>query len=391
MPVIFLAACSSRAAPAASAPTSPAQSPQVSPGVAETAGPVAYPTSASPPASQIPTGGPSALPHCPTPPYAFNQEVIAFSSDDIFVVNADGSGLRQLTGAEYRQSTQPAWSPNGLALAFASSRYSSSAGDFDIFTIGNSGLNPKRITSDAGSEEHPAWSPNGNTIAFEAITETRSRIELVGASGTPRTLVPSPRTWNALPSWSPKGDMIAFFGTNQFAAGGWDLLLHDLTSHETRLLSTTPDITSSDATPWSPNGKQLVFAASKAGNNDIFVIDLETGVRTQLTDDPSEEFQPMWSSMGDRIAFVSTRGGYPGLYVMNADGTDQLRLTSGPGEAFDPRWSPDDRLIAYFAVTDQRYEIVVIDDNGCVVSHPTREVSDLVDVPVWAPAMNSSE
>ena len=196
-----------------------------------------------------------------------------------------------------------------------------------------------------------------------------------------------PRTWNVFPSWSPNGDRVAFFSSNDPFPHGWDLLVYDLTSREVLELTSSADLRSSDVTPWSPDGSQLVVAADRNGDSDIFTIDSETGATKQLTTDPGDEIQPAWSPDGARIAFVSNRSGNLDIYVMNEDGTGQVRVTDDPAESYDPRWSPDGSMIAYYAVTDQRYEVVVIDDQGCVVSYPTRAVSDLVEVPVWAPTI----
>lgn len=389
--LVFLAACSGEVSPTPS--TSSVPSPELQPPL-NGPNPTGTPASREPVVTStraFPTNGPASGPNCQSHPQGSASGEFAFASEDIHIVYADGSGLRQVTGPEFRASTHPAWSPDGRRLAFASSRYAPTVGAFDIFTVGANGENPRRITSAEGSEEHPAWSPDGSTIAYEAVSDNGSRIQIIDADGTTVTHSISPRAWNAFPKWSPNGDRVAFFGSDEPFPHGWDLLVYDLPSREVLELTTSSHLRSSDVTPWSPDGRQLVLAADSMGTSDLFTIDIETGATEQLTTDPADEFQPTWSPDGSRIAFVSNQLGNLDIYVMNADGSGQARLTDDPAECYDPRWSPDGSMIAYYAVTDQRYEIIIIDNAGCVISYPTRGVSDLVEVPAWAPTIRNTE
>jgi TolB protein len=53
----------------------------------------------------------------------------------------------------------PSWAPDGRSIAFASSR----RGRFDIYVVGVDGQDPRRITSDGGSNTSPAWGPHPGT------------------------------------------------------------------------------------------------------------------------------------------------------------------------------------------------------------------------------------
>src|SRR5215207_2967976 len=84
-----------------------------------------------------------------------------FGDFDIFVMNADGSGLVALTGYGADDS-QPAFSPDGSRIAFTSSR----TGNAEIFVMSADGTNVTQVTHNSAEEFDPAFSADGARIAF---------------------------------------------------------------------------------------------------------------------------------------------------------------------------------------------------------------------------------
>jgi TolB protein len=74
---------------------------------------------------------------------------------DIFVVNANGTNLQQLTQTEHYDEFAPAWSPDGTQIIFQANP----DGQWDIFVIKADGNNLRQITTDTASEVDPDWSP----------------------------------------------------------------------------------------------------------------------------------------------------------------------------------------------------------------------------------------
>src|SRR5690349_5840567 len=149
---------------------------------------------------------------------AAGDNMLAFVSErdgnsEIYVINADGTGLLRLTNDAGRD-VDPAWSPDGKRIAFASDR----AGKSDIYVMNADGSNLVRLTQSAredvrtGPSDAPAWSPDGRTIAFSSLRDGQFGIYVmnVDGDGANPTRVGFERGWNAHPAWSPDGGQIAF-------------------------------------------------------------------------------------------------------------------------------------------------------------------------------------
>jgi TolB protein len=77
---------------------------------------------------------------------------------------------------------------------------------------------------------------------------------------------------------------------------------------------------------------------------DLFVLNLATGKVSQLTNDPSNEFDPAWSADGKSIVFAgdaASREGFRSLYVISADGSGLHRITAIPRDDSDAVAAPD--------------------------------------------------
>ena len=96
------------------------------------------------------------------------------------------------------------------------------------------------------------------------------------------------------------------------------------------------------------------------GRNHIFTIDVATGAVAQLTSGRNHHDQhPRWSPDGQRISFVSTRqgGNQFDLYVMDVNGGSVTRITDHPANDFDPMWMPDGQSLVFSSERDSRSDL----------------------------------
>jgi Tol biopolymer transport system component len=252
------------------------------------------------------------------PAYSPDGSRIAFVStgNQIFVMNADGSGRRQITTSATVKS-QPTWSPDGSRIAYVSNSFDvDGQTDLEIWAINADGTGRTQLTKNTPfADTQPAWSPLGDKIAFVSARtgETDRNVYVMDADGSNQVSVTpnsppgcSPNCYQGHddnPSWSPDGSKIAYvhgYGPpeNPFAAGGppniWVMDSDPATNDWTNLSSND---SRTDIEPaWSPDGSKIAYVGVSDSNRNIYVMNSngsgQTSVDTDLADDRNPDWQP---------------------------------------------------------------------------------------------------
>jgi Tol biopolymer transport system component len=270
----------------------------------------------------------------------------------IYVVNPDYSGLRALTDpAKGAFDTSPAWSPDGKRIVFVRlvRNVPRFAEAHEIFVMNADGSGVRRLTANSVYDDHPAWSPDGNWVAFTredrnspALGDLTFDIWVMRADGTGGKRLTRSRDDEVDPAWSPDGTQIAFLANDPNSAGGRIMVMRTDGSHR-RLVAKVPLVGPNagetyglERPSWAPDGKRLAFV----GGAGITTIRVNGSGPVVL---PSG-LHPSWSPDGKSLTFMrfDPQSSISRIYVMDADGKNLRALTSAqyPLDDQQPDWQP---------------------------------------------------
>lgn len=317
---------------------------------------------------------------------------------EIYTANPDGTNQTRLTDTP-AQELMPAWSPDGTRIAFTSvtaNRTTDSTSvnaTADIYIINADGSGLRRLTNNSAYNTAPTWSPDGTRIAFSRSTinpqilmggkpgvgdllSASADIYVIGADGSNETnLTRSPLAFEFLPAWSPDGGRIAYtnvqpvFTFDGKVSASSDIFVMNSSGGNQRQLFPAETLIDSRiyyfAPSWSPSGARVAFTgvdvpsvnpSSTSVQSRIYIVNADgTNKRTLSVVSPTRPLAgydalPSWSPDGTKITFTgATFGAYArreaadvGVFVVNADGnsldTSTTRLTRLSNVDFDSDW-----------------------------------------------------
>jgi Tol biopolymer transport system component len=276
---------------------------------------------------------------------------IAFASDrrtdqdlDIWSMRPNGSNAVNLTADSTADEFGPTWRPDGRKLAFMSNRVTATnpEGDFEIFLMNANGRGVRQLTANTFDDEFPSWSSDGRNLVFQrdfdpVIGQVDYDLFTMKADGThQRNLTRSPGVNDQDADWSPTGRRIAFASERD-----GDLEVYTMRPDGSRVRQLTINDGLFDGFPdWSPDGRRIAFSTDRDDNFEIYSMRANGSDQTRLTFHEAFDFLPAWSPDGRRIAFSTDRDDNFEIYTMRTDGSRQVNRTRHPGVDIQPDWQP---------------------------------------------------
>jgi TolB protein len=271
-----------------------------------------------------------------------------FNTGQLYSINPDGTGLRQLTHVpEGAAAFDPDWSPDGRQIAFSSDL----SGQPRLYVMDRDGSHRRLVFSDQPgyNDLFPNYTPDGRRFIFTRCQpEGVCAIYSVRVDGTHlRALTrfqPSLDVFDFLPSVSPDGARIAF---TRFNAGGIQAQVYVMSADGSGAHPITPPPLEGFAPDWTPDGRHILVAsnANRLGSAIYQVNPNGTGLK-RLTHPqfPHNDILPSSSPQGNRIVFTSDRP-YPDLccrqlYTVRADGSSLRRLATDLTGVTAADWGP---------------------------------------------------
>ncbi len=192
------------------------------------------------------------------------------------------TGQRRVVAHYSGSNISPAVSPDGSKVAMVLSK----SGSPNIWVANADGSGLKKLTS-TSEDSSPCWSPDGQWICFATKINERRALAKVPATGGEIQRIPTPGTPNPTePDWSPDGKWIAF--TSQ--TGEFDICVVPADG------SAPPTVLVRGEDPsWSPNSRTLICARRAGGRYGLSVLDVFTKQVKDIARISGNDSQPAWA------------------------------------------------------------------------------------------------
>ena len=329
----------------------------------------------------------TGFPHQDFPDPAGNWEHVQAAS--IYLINADGTGLRPLTTNPEMMMGSPRWSADGSKIVFYEMLVR------DTFGAHFGGGSSSIVSVDVATGERtvhasgPGLKVSPQFIApdrFAYLIKARSNGTLAFTSGeesAPEDL--------ANPSWSADGTQVVY------QAGQMETMHHYSNTPGRTLHGLVPDpgFELVHASGWpavSPDGRTLVVSERTPSGDRMALVmwDVDGTNPRRVYQDDVTVMGLEWSREGRWLTFGAggfflNRSSEPAeIMVMKADGSEVRAVTLGPGNAGFPSWSPDGTEIVYrYWTENERGEGLRIVD---VATGRSRVLTTQYDtLPFWSP------
>lgn len=254
---------------------------------------------------------------------AFTSYDAARERYDVYVMDLAQGDARLL----WANARQPAFARGGRRLAFR---------NMDPVHLGLAilDLSSNTITDLTAHVEDssPNWSPDNSQIVFASDKHGDRKWRLYVIS--PGEVRGEGEEWafGQMPAWSRDGGRIAYHGCDERGDRCSVWVMQPGGFHAARLTSDPSDT----APAWSPDGTQVAFVSARAGNWELYLIEIATGQERRLTEDPAVDIAPVWSPDGKQIAFLSDREGVWAVYILEIKSGEVHKIIA-TGDAYpDP-------------------------------------------------------
>jgi Tol biopolymer transport system component len=255
----------------------------------------------------------------------------------------------------------PSYSADGRLIAFSGNREPQAPGNYaiHIYVMNADGSGVRAVTSGEGYDRNPSFSPDGRQVVFDRmIGSGRPQVFIVNTDGTGLRQLTENTSSNSDPVFAPNGKWIAFVSNRD----------HDVKTDRSDIFSMRPDGSNqrvlidgprNESEPdISPDGRRIAFASNRVQGSHIYVARsngsgvraLTHGSKTKSCHFTACYFSPAWAPDGKHIALLSLRRYSSEVEVMRSDGTQRREFAGGGTEAEGygttvgpPTWGPAPR------------------------------------------------
>jgi len=258
-------------------------------------------------------------------------------SEQICIMNADGSGFRRLTTENNIRHFYPSLSPDGKHVLYSAYLADN---NYEVYSLDLDNGTVAQLTSLFGVDNAPEISPDKQQLVYmhNSVAKNTFQIMIANANGSNSGNIPGINGWD--PTWSPDGTQILFAsdknGTNQ-------LYTVKLDGSKLKKITNLPAIRG--RSDWSPDGQYIVTYSGEPWKRELFIMNADGSNVRQLSPSGGNSQGPSFSPDGKWVAFTAYFDHYNEdngceIYIIRIDGTDLRRLTDNDYCDYQPRWGP---------------------------------------------------
>ena len=257
------------------------------------------------------------------------------ASNQICIINADGTGFRRLTTDDTKQHYYASLSPDGKSVIYASFR---EANVYEIYEMNIATGKVVQLTDKLGILNAPEISPDGEFIVFkyEPADTEKYAIWIMNRNGENAHSIPEAKGWD--PTWSPDGEAVLFASDMD---GTVQLYSIRTNGEELKKISNLPAIRG--RSDWSPDGNFIVTYSGGPWKHEVYIMNADGSNARMLSPAGGNSQGPSFSPDGQWVTFTSYFDNFGDdhgceIYIMRVDGTDLRRLTKNDYCDYQPRW-----------------------------------------------------
>jgi TolB protein len=259
------------------------------------------------------------------------------ASNQICIINADGTGFRRLTTDDDKQHYYPSLSPDGKSVVYAAFRQ---ANIYEIYEMNLATGNVVQLTNKLGNLNAPEISPDGQHIIFKVWSPNTDKniLWMMDRDGQHADKISRVVGWD--PTWSADGKYILFASDMD---GGTQLFRIGTNGKDLHRVSNLPVVVG--RSDLSPDGQFIVTYSGDPWKHEVYIMNAD-GLNARILSPAGGNSQGLsFSPDGQWVTFTAYYD-HPDdengceIYILRVDGSDLRRLTTNDYCDYQPRWGP---------------------------------------------------